>query len=192
MEISRMKRSATNKRTLMLLGLAVAAGLTSLGAQAGDMYKSGVGGAYAGLNYSFMNIDLDGLDDADVGTLSAKVGVLATPYLGVEARGGFGVDDDRIDGAELSMDNFFGGYATLNLANESPATPYAIIGFTRIELELDTVFGTFKDDESDLSYGLGVNLEMSKELSGNLEYMRYFDKDDDTIDGLSVGLTFMF
>lgn len=180
------------KRNLMLLSLASVTGMAGMAAQAGDMYKSGVGGAYAGLNYSYMSIEPDGVDDADVSTLSAKVGVLATPFLGVEARGGFGIDDDRVNGVDVSLDNFFGGYATLNLANESPATPYAIIGFTRVEVEMDTIFGTFKEDESDLSYGLGVNIEMTEELSGNLEYMRYFDKDDTTIDGLGVGLTFTF
>lgn len=73
------------------------------------------------LNYTFMNLE-SGNADADVGTLSAKVGVMATPYLGIEARGGFGVDDERIGGVDYSLDNFFGGYATFNLANESPIT----------------------------------------------------------------------
>ena len=58
-----------------------ATGLAAAGtASAQDMYKSGVGALYTGLNYTFMDLE-SGNADADVGTLSAKVGVMATPYL---------------------------------------------------------------------------------------------------------------
>lgn len=174
-----------------------AVALTLLGSAslpvAADIYKSGAGSLYAGANYTFVDLEGNGLD-SDLGTLSAKVGANITPYFGLEARAGFGVKDDSITSTtDLSANAFYGGYATLNLANESPATPYAILGFTRYELELDNTFlGTTRDDESDLSYGLGVNLAITEALSGNLEYMRYFDKDDVTIDGIGVGLTVNF
>lgn len=170
----------------------LASGLLTAGAaQAQDMYKSGVGGLYTGLNYTFVDMDF-GSQEADVGTLSAKVGVMATPFLGFEARGGFGVDDDNIGGVDLSVDNFFGGYATFNLVNESPVTPYAILGFTRVELEAEGPFNTVTEDESDVSYGLGLNMAFAPNLSGNLEYMRYYDDDDVTVDGLGVGLQVNF
>ncbi|MBW4933191.1 outer membrane beta-barrel protein [Marinobacter sp. F4206] len=165
--------------------------LTAGAANAQDMYKSGVGGLYTGLNYTFANLDI-GSRDADVGTLSAKAGVMATPFLGFEARGGFGVDDDRIGAVDFSLDNFFGGYATFNLANESPLTPYAILGFTRVELEAEGPFNTVTDDESDVSYGVGLNMKFASNLSGNLEYMRYYDDDDVTVDGLGVGVQLNF
>ncbi|MGM0767642.1 MAG: porin family protein [Pseudomonadota bacterium] len=181
-----------NTTRSLVLGIAtLAGGMASAPAIADDMYKSGVGGLYAGLNYTFFNLE-DGSADADVGALSGKVGALATPYFGVEARAGFGVDDDRVGGIDFSVDNFFGGYATLNLANETPATPYVIVGFTRLELEAEGPFATRSDDESDFSYGVGVNIEMTPQVSGNLEYMRYYDKDDVTIDGLGLGATFHF
>lgn len=176
----------------LVLGLATLAGsIAATPALAQDMYKSGGGSLYAGLNYTFLNLD-DGSADADVGALSGKVGGLVSPYFGLEARAGFGVDDDRVGGMDYSVDNFFGGYATLNLANETPATPYLIFGFTRVELEAEGPFGSVKDDDSDFSYGVGVNIEMTPQVSGNLEYMRYYDQDSVTIDGLGVGVTFNF
>ncbi|MEQ9547671.1 MAG: porin family protein [Marinobacter sp.] len=178
-------------RSLVLGLTALAGSMTASVASANDMYKSGVGGLYAGLNYTFVNIE-ENSDDVDVGTLSAKVGALATPFFGVEARAGFGVDDDSIGGVDVSLDNFFGGYATLNLANESPATPYVILGLTRVELEAEGPLGTATEDDSDFSYGIGVNVEMAPQVSGNLEYMRYYDKDDVTVDGLGLGVTFNF
>lgn len=179
-------------KSTKLIATVFASGLAAAGtAHAQDMYKSGVGGLYSGLNYSFVSLD-NGNAEADVGTLSAKVGVMATPFLGIEARGGFGVDDDRIGGVDYSLDNFFGGYATFNLANESPLTPYAILGFTRVEVEAESAFGSATEDDSDVSYGIGMNVEFAPNLSGNLEYMRYYEDGNTEIDGLGVGLQFNF
>ncbi|MBD3642154.1 MAG: porin family protein [Marinobacter sp.] len=178
----------TRTKSLALALATLSGGLLATGAaQAQDMYKSGVGGLYAGFNYTFMNTEL-GPYDADVGTLSGKVGVMATPFLGVEARAGFGVDDDTINGVDVSVDNFYGGYATFNLANESPVTPYAVLGFTRVEAEV----GSVEDDDSDVSYGIGANMEFAPNLSGNLEYMRYYDDDNVELDGLGVGIQLNF
>lgn len=177
----------------LAIGFTAMTGFVATPAIAQDMYKSAGPKLYGGLNYSFVNIDADNAGDADVGTLSGKVGGLVIPYFGLEARAGFGVADETVNGVDFSLDNFYGGYATLNLANESPVTPYAILGFTRVELEAD--FGTLgsqKDDDSDVSYGVGVNLDITPELAGNLEYMRYYDGDDVTIDALGVGATLRF
>ncbi|PSF12146.1 porin family protein [Marinobacter fuscus] len=173
----------------ILLVAAATTGLLFAGsATAQDMYKSGMGGLYAGLNYTFMNMDFDRAGDADVGTLSGKVGVQATDYIGVEARAGFGVDDDRLFGQDVALDNFFGGYVTFNMVNESAVTPYAVLGFTRVEAE----FGPAKDDDSDFSYGAGLNVKLAQNLSGNLEYMRYYDDSNYTVDGLGLGLQLNF
>ncbi len=178
----------TRTKSLALALATLSGGFLATGAaQAQDMYKSGVGGLYAGFNYTFMNAEF-GSADADVGTLSGKVGVMATPFLGVEARAGFGVDDDQIGGTDVSVDNFYGGYATFNLVNESPVTPYAVLGFTRVETEI----GSFEEDDSDVSYGIGANMEFAPNLSGNLEYMRYYDDDNVELDGLGVGIQLNF
>src|SRR5690554_1133055 len=177
----------TIRKNLLIASIATAGIATAGTASAADMYKSGVGALYAGLNYTFINID-GRLADADVGTLSGKVGVMANEYVGLEARAGFGVDDDKIAGVDVKLDNFFGGYATFNMVNESPFRPYAVLGFTRVELEV----GNRSDDESDFSYGAGVNFEMAQNLSGNLEYMRYYDDSDVTVDGIGLGVQFNF
>ncbi|HLT14327.1 MAG TPA: porin family protein [Marinobacter sp.] len=176
------------KKSLLMASIATAGIAMASTASAQDMYKSGVGGLYAGVNYTFMNADFDGIADADVGTLSGKVGVMATEYFGVEARAGFGVDDDRIGSADVSLDNFFGGYATFNMVNESPVTPYAVLGFTRTEVEV----GSLADDDSDFSYGAGVNFAFAQNLSANLEYMRYYDDSDVTLDGIGLGMQINF
>ncbi|PSF11417.1 porin family protein [Marinobacter shengliensis] len=178
-----------NVKKNLLLASVASAGIAVAGtASAQDMYKSGVGSLYAGLNYTFMDVDFDGFASADVGTLSGKVGVMANEFLGIEARAGFGVDDDRVFGQKAKLDNFFGGYATINMANQSPVTPYAVVGFTRIEAEI----GPQSDDDSDFSYGAGVNFKFAQNLSGNLEYMRYYDDSNVTVDGIGLGIQMNF
>ena len=178
----------TIKKNVLIASVATAGIAMAGAASAQDMYKSGVGGLYAGGNYTFMNADFDGVGDADVGTLSGKVGVMATEYFGLEARAGFGVDDDTVRGVDVELDNFFGGYATFNMVNESPITPYGVLGFTRIEAQA----GNVEDDDSDFSYGAGVNFAFAPNLSANLEYMRYYDDNDVTVDGLGIGMQVNF
>ncbi len=178
-----------NIKKNVFIATVATAGIAFAGtAAAQDMYKSGMGGLYAGLNYTFMDVDFDGIASADVGTLSGKVGVMANEFLGIEARAGFGVDDDRIAGTKVELDSFFGGYATINMVNESPVTPYAVLGFTRVEASL----GSVSDDDSDLSYGAGLNFKFAQNLSGNVEYMRYYDDSDITIDGIGLGVQVNF
>ncbi|SFR44881.1 outer membrane insertion C-terminal signal [Marinobacter daqiaonensis] len=177
----------------MLFAVAGAGSLLLGATQASaDMYKSGGGSLYAGANYTFLNVDGSGID-ADLGMMSAKVGAKVSPYLGVEARGGFGVADDSIGGGtDLELNALYGGYVTLNVDNPSTVTPYVIAGLTRYDYEVSGPGGTATEDESDFSYGIGIDMAFSDALSGNLEYMRYGDKDDVELDGLALGVTVSF
>lgn len=180
-----------SKNTLAAAVIAGSAGLAMALPAHADMYRSSTGGLYAGANYSFLTLD-DGTVDADVGMLSAKVGGLLTPYFGLEARAGFGVSDDTVGGIDVELKSLFGGYATLNLANESPATPYLIFGFTRYEYELSNAVASVKDDDSDFSYGIGVDFALTREMSANLEYMRYGKTDGVEFDAIGLGLSVRF
>lgn len=176
-----------------VIALAGSAGLLlAAGTAQADMYKSGGGSLYAGANYNFMSVDGGGVD-ADLGMISAKVGAKVNPYLGIEARAGFGVDGDDVGGgAELELNALYGAYAKLNVDNPSPATPYLVLGLTRYELEASGPGGTYREDDSDFSYGIGVDLAINESVSGNLEYMRYGDEDDVTLDGIALGMTVHF
>lgn len=176
-----------SKNTLAAAVIAGSTGLAMALPAHADMYRSSPGGLYAGANYSFLSVD-----DADLGMLSAKVGGMVTPFFGLEARAGFGVSDDTVDGIDVELKSLFGGYATLNLANESPATPYLIFGFTRYEYELSNAVASVKDDDSDFSYGIGVDFALTRDMSANLEYMRYGKTDGVEFDAIGLGLSVRF
>ena len=44
----------------------------------------------------------------------------------------------------------------------------------------------------DFSYGLGLGLRFTDRVAGNIEFMRYMDKDGVELDGFSAGIKYSF
>lgn len=169
-------------------------------ASAATAQDSGEGG-YVGLNYAFLTYEEDGIsDEFDLGALVGKAGVRVNPYLAAEFRAGFGAKDDSasFNGAslELELDYLVGGYAVLGIPNESPVYPYAIVGATKAELTASATgpggSASASGSETDISYGIGANLEINRDFQVNGEYMQYIDKDGGEISGVSVGFAVLF
>lgn len=156
-----------------------------------DVYRSGSAGVYASLGYNFITID-DGLDQLDVSTVSARLGVQPHPFFGIEGRFGFSADESRLGGVDYALDNTAGAYAVLNLANESPITPYFLFGVSHIEIEATSSAGTTTEEDSDFSFGAGIDVEMVPGVSGNIEYLQYYDNGTTVVDGIGLGVTFRF
>ncbi|WP_319782238.1 porin family protein [Oceanisphaera sp. IT1-181] len=70
--------------------------------------------------------------------------------------------------------------------------PYAILGYTRAELEEKSPGKSEKSSNDDISFGIGADIRLNSNTDLNLEYMNYLDKDDVAIDGFSVGVTYRF
>jgi len=136
-------------------------------------------GIYVGLGYALQDVN-----GADLDAATVKVGVEGNDYFSGELRGGMGLSDD--DGVEL--DRFVGLYGKLLIPNSSHVTPYVIAGYTHTEL---TVAGN-SDTGSSLSYGLGMDVQLTKRSSVSAEAMRYYDNGGATIDGLGVSFEVLF
>ena len=183
-----MKKLARISPWVALAGLA-ALGTWSTVSHA-DPYRS-TAEVYAGVNYNFVAID-DGWDRLNVETLSAKIGAQPHPFVGIEARFGFGAGEHRLDGVTYSLERTVGAYASLNLANASPVTPYFLLGASNIEIEATSIAGTTREEDSDFSFGAGVEIEMAPGLAGNIEYLNYYDNGTTIVDGVGLGFTFRF
>ncbi|WP_404364513.1 porin family protein [Marinobacter sp.] len=156
---------------------------------------------YLGANYIFLTYEEDGFsEDFDLGALVGKAGAKLTPYFAAELRAGFGVADESVSAngftGELELDYLVGGYAVGGIPNETPFYPYVVIGYTKGELTA-SVSGpggsaSISESESDLSYGVGADFFVTERFLVNAEYMKYLDKDDFEISGISVGGTIMF
>lgn len=128
--------------------------------------------------------------DIDSGDLVLKLGGQVSSWADVELRAGTTLvrDEEKIQagGADGTVEYgelyFGGGYFRAKWDNVTPVTPYLIGGVTLGRDQIDYEFGpplNRSDDDEDnwnsVSFGGGVDLDITERLGVNLEYMRYRD-----------------
>lgn len=148
---------------------------------------SALAGPYVGGDYAFIDADI-----VDLGALAFKAGYQMSDWAAIEARIGFGAQDDDYAGVNVELDNFYGGYFLAGLPNDSTFYPYLVAGYTRMEVEASAFGMSESADDSDFSYGIGSRIGINESLAGNVEFMRYLDTEGEEIDAISLGLIFKF
>ena len=163
----------------ILLGCALAA--LSANAVAAD--KTGKG--YVGVGYSMMTVSPELLGDYDLSALGVRGGYFFNKYFSVEGRLAFGIGDDSktyTDGIDfvtlkLELDNSIGVYALGHIPVSDQFELYGLIGFTQVEVtgSASGTLGSGSDSysDSDLSFGVGAEFNMTPALSLGLEYTSY-------------------
>lgn len=154
-----------------------------------------LGPLYLGANYMMTTVDINDVsvpDDFSLDSLSLLAGFYLIDILAVEARVGFGVGDDTVDTVTSEIDKTYGVYARVEIPI-GMFKPYAIAGYTASEFSSDS----FSDqDESDLSYGAGLDLKLTEHFGLNAEYMLLgeydFGSTDVDVESLSLGLKIYF
>lgn len=146
---------------------------------------------YAGADVGFLD-----LGDASVTSLHLRGGAKFAENFAVEGRVGFGVGDDSVGPADVSLKHLYGIYFKAGLPVTEQFFPYAVLGYTKAKGESEwTVAGVDLSDsgsESDLSYGAGVDFQLNEAFTINAEYMNYVDKDGVELDGFTIGATLSF
>ena len=170
--------------TLMIVALSVS-----------PAFAASEGDTYGGLQYSQVTYDEDDFDKAKPTALVGKLGQFVSESVAIEGRLGFGVSDDEIDvdvgpfdvEVEIEVNYLVGIYGVLHSDTEAKVTFYGLVGVTQVELEASAFGESFEEDDTGLSYGLGVNIGHF-----NLEYMSYLDEDDYSVTAISVGYVSAF
>jgi opacity protein-like surface antigen len=175
---------ATKSLTLSS-ALALSVALSS-SVYAADPY---VGGNVLFLDYSEQLLD----DDLALTAISGRLGSMINDNVSGEVRVGLGVGDDSVeDGGnryDVELNSMIGAYLKAGFPVADSLFPYAVIGFTRTDIEYSlSGVGSSSESDSDISYGFGVDLSLDRKLSLNVEYMNYYDNDGAEIDGFSIGL----
>lgn len=156
---------------------------------------------YVGGNISAMKYKEDGLSDsANLVALYGRLGTEFTENFSAEIRVGTGLADDKVSvptviGAvdvNVELNYFYGAYVRGTIPIADAFYPYAIVGFTRGELEAKALGLSESSSEDDVSFGVGADIRLTSNTDLNLEYMNYIDKNEASIDGFSLGFTYRF
>jgi len=160
-------------------------------------------GIYSGVQYANAAYDKNGVPDLEPTLAVFRIGSMFNEGFGFEGRIGIGLSDDAtrfndpdLGNADFKIDieNFLGLYLLGRSGIGDAASVYLLLGFTAsvVTASIDTAAttGSVSEDESDLSYGFGLDFNISDSYSLNIEYMSYLDKDDFTVDTISIGIQF--
>ncbi len=149
---------------------------------------------YVGGGIAFLDFSVDGVsDEASWEALYGRIGVDIDENFSAEIRAGAGVDDDSIFGVDVDLDNFFGAYIRAGVPVTEYFFPYAVLGYTRAEVTASVPgYSSESESESDVSFGAGADIKVNNNLSINVEYTNYYDKDDEKIDGISISAVTYF
>ena len=169
---------------------------------AGDSYIA----ASVGVVDAYTKVTADEFGDAiepftvesTLTALNARLGKHYGDYFAAEVRLGVGLGDDviEIDGedsaANLEIRDMYGIYARAGARIAERFYPYALIGYSHANLEGSVDGFTAEGDLGGVSYGLGLDVEIKRDLSANIEYISYFDSLGLELSGFSVGLSKAF
>ncbi|WP_298443015.1 porin family protein [uncultured Ferrimonas sp.] len=144
-------------------------------------------GAYVGVQYS--NVDAE---EVSLGALGLQAGYQFSEYLSAEGRMGVGISDDTYMGVDIELNNYFGAYLKAQYPTASGFSPYALLGYSKGELEASFQGESLSEDESDMSYGVGVEYDLGNRFLLGVEYLVLIDKDGYEINNLSFGGRYRF
>ena len=164
---------------------------------AGNVY-SAEGDAYFGIQYSMVTFSESGFPDFEPVALVGRYGKFTSDNFAIEGRLGFGLSDDTqniigID-VDLEIDHILGVYGAFYHGTSSPTIrPYGILGITQVEFTQSAPgFGSVSDDDSDFSFGLGIDFEIGGNIVINLEYMDYGEFGGADVTAIAIGYNALF
>src|SRR5690606_18213831 len=127
-----------------LIGTAIATGIM-LSTQ---MAKAESG--YIGMDYQMYTLSASGIQDLEPQSIVLKLGGNVNEFVQLEGRFGRSVADDNASGTALKIDEIIGFYVKGGMPLMDMVFPYAILGYSKVDLEF---FGEPSQTESDMSYG---------------------------------------
>lgn len=181
------------------------------------MVEESTGAFYVGIGYGAANYDttitatgltdepIHASGDEDYSAIMLQAGYKFNPYLAVEGRYWFGLDQDVGDNTDLSVDTW-GIYVKPMYPVTSALDIYGLLGYADSDVELSDSDGSYSPpyDTDGFSWGIGAAYAFSENLSLFVDYTSLFDDDntfsidtatvnfDDTITSWNFGVTYTF
>ncbi len=156
------------------------------------------GDSYFGGGYHMGNYDESGLPTANPSALKIEYGQYINDSIAIEGHFVFGMAEDNIsvDGLDVELEVkqaisiFIKGDVNLNKSTNF----YGLLGFTKGKLEasIPDFNQSISEDDSGLSYGLGLEAETSTGIVFSGEYIMYLSEDEYDYSGFNFGIAKKF
>ena len=138
---------------------------------------------YIGLQFGVADTSVDTFsDDLDYSLL--QLGIWANEETSIEFRTGVGTSRESSGGIDYEIESLYGLYGLYHYPLGEIASIYGALGASRVTLKT-SISG--QEYENGMSYGVGAKLSVF-----TLEYMRYLDTIDLSVDTLSLGVQYTF
>jgi hypothetical protein len=102
-----------------------------------------------------------------------------------------GSSDETVDGDRLEIDTNGVSLSAVGFLPIGPVDLFARVGAINWSADLKSPLGTDSDDGTDLAYGVGAQFRVWS-LGIRAEYEQFDISDADTVDMISVGVTWTF
>lgn len=154
---------------------------------------------YVGVSWFQWTYDEDFAEEASASTLRFSVGTDLNPNLGLETQFATGGSDTvfvSVPGAgsgnvEVELDNSISLMLRPQTSGEE-FRAYGLVGFSMGQITATGPGGSFSDDDSGLSYGIGIESTVNESTWLTVDYVNYLRDDAYTFDALSVGVRARF
>ena len=149
---------------------------------------------YADASYMYHSIDTGGVE-LNPYTAKLKFGVPITKTMSIEAVYASAAGGDKVNGLEVEIDEILAAYVRFYSSMKGGGTHISLfVGQANTTLVTSGSGSVGSEDFQDLSWGIGAEEESKaiKNLFYILEYPRYYDDDDLTVSGTSLGVKYNF
>lgn len=130
---------------------------------------------YFGLNYSFVDVDVDihdgGSTSFDSSLLGLTVGYQAHTNFSVEFRGYGNISDDEISNTTVEVSNNFSLMGRALLPLDENFKIYALLGYGKAKGKL----GGQSETENEVQYGVGMAVNEGHPVDLEVEWVKLFD-----------------
>jgi opacity protein-like surface antigen len=157
--------------------------LASGGAFAGEEKQ------YVGFGYHLGSYDEDGFPGADLNGIKIKGGKYVSDNVAVEGHFLMGVGSDTVIGVDIELDTAISIFLKGDLPLSDTARVYGLLGYTKGELTASVPGFSISEDDSGLSFGFGVDVNLAPDLLIGGEYISYIDESDYDYTGFNLTIT---
>lgn len=158
-------------------------------------FAAEVGQSYAEIGYGSLTYKEAGFT-LKPSVIKGTFGVVSHEGLAFEAFAATGLSDSTVRylnvPVTLSIDSAFGVYARPFMRLGESGEVYARLGFFYGTLSVSALGYSYGSSGSDISYGVGAAVNLSKSTAATVEAMNYYDKDGIQVTSVGAGIRFNF